>query len=398
MIDSNLESASSPAESLSGRAAASGWFRINLWLHRWASLIATPFFLVLCVTGTILIFHHEIEKLFGILPEAQVVAGTEPAPLAPMVEIASAKMPERKPMYVFFDEDAPERVAIGMGPLEDVKFDRVHPAFFNAFSGAFLQAVDPNKTFTGFILRLHANWFLDLPGQLFGGVIALLVLISVLSGLVVYAPYVKRIAFGMVRRGRGPRLVQLDLHNLIGVVVFGWLFVVSVTGIFLALASIAIQVWTNTELKEMAAKSRGLAVPSELARIAIIDDIIKAAREELPDRRLRFIAFPGTELSGKRHYMALLNGTKGYDNKLFEIVVIEAATGLVSDSRPAPWYLKVILLSEPLHFGDYGGLPLKLLWLACSFLTLFIVGNGAWLWWSRRAPQRRTDTRAEART
>lgn len=26
-------------------------FRINLWLHRWSSLIATPFFLVLCITG-----------------------------------------------------------------------------------------------------------------------------------------------------------------------------------------------------------------------------------------------------------------------------------------------------------------------------------------------------------
>ena len=51
---------------------SSRWFRLNLWLHRWSSLVATPFFLALCVTGTILIFHHEIEGLLGIVPEAKL--------------------------------------------------------------------------------------------------------------------------------------------------------------------------------------------------------------------------------------------------------------------------------------------------------------------------------------
>jgi hypothetical protein len=30
--------------------------------------------------------------------------------------------------------------------------------------------------------------------------------------------------------------------------------------------------------------------------------------------------------------------------------------------RPMPWYAQALLVSQPLHFGDYGGLPLKLLW------------------------------------
>ena len=365
----------------------SRWFRFNVWLHRWSSLIATPFFFILCVTGTILIFHHEIEALLGTLPEVTVPANAKPAPLAPMLAVAQAKSPERKAMYVFWDDDAPERVAIGVGPKGARKFDDVHPAFFNAYTGEYLKSVDFSKTFTGFIFTLHANWFLDLPGQLFGGVIALLVLLSLLSGLVVYAPYVKRIAFGVTRGRPGSRLKQLDLHNLIGVVVLGWAFVVSLTGVFLALASIAIQIWTNTELKEMAAKSvAGAEAP---AQPVDIDAVIATARAALPHRELRFMTFPGTELSGDRHYTALLYGTSGYDDKLFEIVMIEAATGRVTDIRPAPWYLKVIMLSEPLHFGDYGGLPLQLLWFACTWLTMFIVGNGAWLWWTRRRTARR---------
>src|SRR6184192_762071 len=50
--------------------AKTGWFRLNLWLHRWSSLIATPFFLILCITGTVLIFHEEIDRALGYVPGA----------------------------------------------------------------------------------------------------------------------------------------------------------------------------------------------------------------------------------------------------------------------------------------------------------------------------------------
>lgn len=382
---------SSPAANRLARG--SRWFRCNVWLHRWSSLIATPFFFVLCVTGTILIFHHEIESLLGTLPEVTVPADAKRAPLAPMVRLAQAQSPDRKAMYVFWDDDSPERIAIGMGPAGATKFDEVHPAFFNAYTGEFLKSVDFSKTLTGFMLTLHANWFLDLPGRLFGGMIALLVVLSLLSGLVVYAPYVKRIAFGAVRGRPGSRLKQLDLHNLIGVVVLGWAFVVSLTGVFLALASIAIQVWTNTELKEMAA--RPVAGAATSATPVDLDAIVAAAQKALPERQLRFVTFPGTELSGDHHYTALLYGDQGYDDKLFEIVLLDTA-GRVTDTRPAPWYLKLIMLSEPLHFGDYGGLPLQLLWFACTWLTMYIVGNGAWLWWTRRVARRRATAMAGA--
>ena len=29
-----------------------------------------------------------------------------------------------------------------------------------------------------------------------------------------------------------------------------------------------------------------------------------------------------------------------------------------------PWYVKALKLSQPLHFGDYGGMPLKIIWAA----------------------------------
>jgi uncharacterized iron-regulated membrane protein len=68
--------------------------------------------------------------------------------------------------------------------------------------------------------------------------------------------------------------------------------------------------------------------------------------------------------------------------------MIDAQTGEVARDVELPGYLHAIFLSEPLHFGDYGGLPLKLLWSACNLLTLFITANGAWLFFDRRRAQR----------
>lgn len=38
--------------------------------------------------------------------------------------------------------------------------------------------------------------------------------------------------------------------------------------------------------------------------------------------------------------------------------------------RPMPWYMQAPLLAQPLHFGDYAGLPMKLLWAALDVLTI----------------------------
>ena len=39
---------------------------------------------------------------------------------------------------------------------------------------------------------------------------------------------------------------------------------------------------------------------------------------------------------------------------------------------------------QPLHFGDYGGLPLKVIWAALDMLTIVVLGSGLYLWWIRR--------------
>jgi uncharacterized iron-regulated membrane protein len=81
-----------------------------------------------------------------------------------------------------------------------------------------------------------------------------------------------------------------------------------------------------------------------------------------------------------------MHGETPLTSRLLTPVVIDAATGAFTDSREMPWYVTTLLISQPLHFGDYGGMPLKILWAVLDVITIIVLVTGLYLWLRRRRP------------
>ncbi len=81
------------------------------------------------------------------------------------------------------------------------------------------------------MLRLHVNLFAGLPGRLFLGFMGLLLLVAIVSGVVLYAPIMRKLDFGDARRARASRVKWLNLHNLLGIATLVWAFIADTTGI-----------------------------------------------------------------------------------------------------------------------------------------------------------------------
>lgn len=369
--------------------APSKWFRINLWLHRWTSLVATLPFLVLCLTGTVLIFHEEIDAAMGALPPSPGLS-SENRPLNDAVENALAAYPEERVSIIGVEPiDHPGLLLIGTAPLGDPGFDNITRRYAHLSSGELTPETDGQGSLTGVLLQLHAQWFMGPVGRVIGALIALLVVISLLSAMVIYAPYVKRVAFGVLRKKRSSRLYQLDLHNFVGVIVLGWLLVVSVTGFFLGFGSIITGLWAQGQLREYQVIDHSVEVDVRRPPINA-DQAYKVALEAAPEGwSVHVIIWPGTDFTSEQYYAVRIAGS-GINEKLFRIVLVNAITGEVGHVVELPWFIKTIALSQPLHFGDYGGLPLKILWTICAWFTLFITLNGAWLWMDKRRQRRQS--------
>jgi uncharacterized iron-regulated membrane protein len=355
---------------------------VRVWsvVHKWTSLVSTAFMLMLCVTGLPLIFHEEIDDALGTdgVYEAPPV-GTPTLSLDTMLANALAVREGEIPLYLSFDEDRPV-VNFTTGPTPGATAEEMHFAGFDWTSGSALPPF-PEGGVMHFILHLHVDMFMGLPGMLFLGFMGLVAFAAIVSGVVLYAPFMRKLDFGVVRVTRSSRVKWLDYHNLMGVVTVAWLSVVTLTGTINTLSTPIIQLWQADQLSEMMAPYKGL--PPARAE-ASIQEAVDTALAAAPGMRVQFVAFPGVAYSTEHHYAVFMQGATPLTKHLLTPALIDARTGELSAIRPMPWYAQALLLSGPLHFGDYGGLPLKILWALLDIATIVVLVSGLYLWLSRR--------------
>jgi len=352
---------------------------IKRWylVHKWTSLVCTVFLLLLCVTGLPLIFYHEIDHVIGNSIEPPEMPGvTARASLDAIVEAAQARRPKEAVKFLVSDADEPHAWFVRFG--ETISSEETSTlSMFDARTGAFLHDYPVNQGVMRILWRLHVDMFAGLPGTLFLGAMGLVFLASIISGIVLYAPFMRKLPFGSIRWDRARRTQWLDLHNLLGIVTVMWALVVGGTGAINTLATPIFQQWQATELAAMLAPFQGQPSSTESGSVEQVVDSALAAE---PDWELFFLAFPGNRFAGPQHYTAFMRGKTPLTSKLLKPVLIHASTGQVADSRDLPWYVTILLLSQPLHFGDYGGLPLKMIWAVLDIITIIVLGSGLYLW------------------
>ena len=356
--------------------ALKAWYRV----HKWTSLVCTLFLLLLCLTGLPLIFTEEIDVLTGATVEPSEAAPGAPAVgIDRLVEDARQRRPGDKVLYVSRDLDAPAWF-VGLGKSTSTP-DPSAVFKYDAHSGAMIQDIPQRQGLMFTIRALHVDLFAGLPGTLFIGAVGLFFLVSMVSGIVLYAPFMRKLTFGTVRAAKAPRVRWLDLHNLLGIATAAWLLVVAVTGVINTLTLPLLGLWQSTELADMTQAWRGRPPPSTLSSA---QRATETARQAAPGMDVAFVAFPGTVFTTSHHYMVFMRGDTALTSRLLKPVMIDAETGTLTDSRSLPWYLTVILLSQPLHFGDYGGMPLKIIWALFDLVAIGVLGSGLYLWLARR--------------
>lgn len=356
------------------------------WVHKWSSLVCTVFMLLLCITGLPLIFHHEIGHLLGTEVEAPAMpANTPRASLDRVIATAQALHPERVVQFVSQPEDDNGLWFVTLTPTPDPTDDFKSVAV-DARTAAVLAQPKFDEGFMYVMFKLHVDLFAGLPGKLFLGFMGLLMLVAIVSGVVLYAPFMRKLDFGTVRRARQPRLKWLDLHNLLGIVTLVWAFTVGATGMINTWADLIIKYWQHDQLSTLLAPYQAQP-PVPPAERGSLQAALDAALAAAPGNKLSFIAFPGTAFSSPHHNTVFLRGNTALTSRLLTPVLVDARNGAVTAKPDLPWYLTALLVSQPLHFGDYGGLPMQILWALLDIATIIVLGSGLYLWVKRGQPQ-----------
>ncbi|THF59440.1 PepSY-associated TM helix domain-containing protein [Pseudothauera rhizosphaerae] len=369
-----------------------------LGAHQWLGIVFAALIYLVCVSGTLSVLADEFAQW--------------EAPSAPRVNSAAAGLYARVAAAAFAEARAggADHDLFVFGPTPELPWLRVFALGEHDGPGAPVELewladaegrlqAPPRTPWTRFLRDHHYHLHLPAPyGAWAVGAVGTLLLASLLSGLLAHRR-IFRDAFRL-RRGGSRRVSLADLHNRIGVWALPFHLIVSLTGSLLGLAGLIVMLLALAAYQ--GDQDRAVAAllgpqPGSDHAAAPLPETVPMLREierSTPGATITSVVFQHVGTAGQlvsiataepRHLARNERWTfDGQGNFLAKAGFTDGSVGM-----------RIYGMLQPLHFGTYGGIGLKLIYVALGLGMCLVVATGPMLWLARRRGQGRPLPAAE---
>lgn len=339
-------------------------------VHSWLGLIAGIFILSFFLTGSVIVFRKEVNRWQH--PHLHTV---QPAgAFLPYDRLYREAVRQSPQLHLYSFRYIPER------PGETIEmrvYDTAIKAYgllyLDPYTGKVLGTTWGNSLYD-LLLTLHYTFFLGKVGELLAGIFALALIGSVITGLIVYRKHLLQVLlFRQKMKWRNWRMVSSNLHRTIGVWALVFNLVLAGSGFYMMLYAFDLKAQFGSNA------STSVATPPEVQ--ADIDSLIGKGTALLSNGRFYYLDFPrnpGEPLAVYTDGGFWLWGD--YNNKV-EFDPANGAVRKVMRQEDMSLGTKLEYALYTLHYGQYGGTAIKMLYslFALSGAVLSITGFMLWL-------------------
>ncbi|MDX5443105.1 MAG: PepSY domain-containing protein [Hymenobacteraceae bacterium] len=335
-------------------------------LHHWCGLIAGIFLLAISISGSLLVFHDELDDNFyarGSFLDApaqslRIDRSFDKVRAAnPGWEIRVPGLPESDTKALKYE------LRQGM----QRKWVYVHPE-----TGEWLHTYNrADKRLTQVLLEMHYTLFAGTFGKVLVLLTGLALLVLTITGFMLYRKSIlKVLLFRQKISVSSKRAFFSSLHRVIGVWSLLFVLLMSISGVWLGYLVV------NSALKK---KSATVAVP---ALPVSVDALLGQVRQQHPDFEVTYLRFPNSP-DGALSVLGRLQNDPAVYGKFYSGFQINYKTGAVEKVvfvKDAPIYERALTILKPLHFGDYAGLPVKILYCFFGLMPGVLSVSGFFIW------------------
>ncbi len=337
--------------------------------HSWASVLAGLLMFVVCWSGTVATLSREIDWLLD--PALRVTPQAQRASWGEIAAAAQRAHPETKvssigaPLYAHAAAEVVMEVASGdsLRVYVDPYTARVqgHTTYFNV-----------QRFFRSFHMSLF-DWGGSGAGYYIVCALSLVLLASLVTSLVFYKRWWR--GFFTLKRAHGARVFWSDAHKLAGVWSLWFVAAIAVTGgwYLFEMARYQIDPTGSEGQFDVPAAPRAAAAADPLP----IDALVARAQAMRPDLEIRGLRPDDGGVfyaDGQAHHWLVRDRANA--------VHLDRRDGnplLSQDAGELSLYWRWSDTADPLHFGDFAGLPTKVIWCAFGLLMCSLSLSGAYL-------------------
>ena len=398
-----------------------------VWLHRWVGLATAGFLILVGLTGSLLAFNIELERVFAPKLFAQPRPGSAPLDLATLAERAQAQLPQARVTSVTYAE--PDQVSVGFEP-RDAKDRGAAPDFgFDEFylepwTGAELGRRKRGDLSQGlinlmpFIYDLHWRLALGDLGQWILGILALAWTVDCFVGVYLTLPPSSKDFWRrwkpawLIKRNASAYRLNFDLHRAGGLWFWTLLFVFAWSSVMMDIRPAYEWVmrrlfdYQDSPVTTLILEAQAPAHDPRLGwREALATGERLAASESV---RRNFVAGPPLSLAyfpQANLYLYEFRGSRDLFDRSPKGGSTSVAFGgdsgeLMELSQPTGEHVGNTIESwlYALHMARVFGMPYRLLVCVLGLVIAMLSVTGVYIWWKNGAARgfhaRQSDSRA----
>jgi uncharacterized iron-regulated membrane protein len=359
--------------------------------HMVMGLVAGALLYIVCLTGAIAVFHAEWQRIEQ--PDAPEMTSISPQSVQRAVSDLLAKE-SRQMDHLFVHLPVPDLPRTTL----TADFTTDHNAFHVDADGKAVVAEE--NAWSEFLVALH--YTLNLPaliGIVIVGALGVIMLALSLSG-VLALPRIFRDAFRL--RARGKNGVGLaDWHNRLSVWTLPYGVAIAFTGAVIGLSSLTAYAIAadgyDGDLEAVYAPIFGAEAESNLAPSGLpnVEPALRYMQQNHPDVTLTYVVLhePKTvgqhiQLIGTLDKRLVFGEYYNFDAQGRFLNVSGVADGDIGRQFAASNY--------NLHFGNFGGLAVKIAYLLFGLAIAVVCATGSYIWLGKRARKGANEPRLRA--
>lgn len=360
--------------------------RTVLKIHTWMALGVFLPLLLISLTGSILVFKHEIDSV--LMPTKVRVANIEAERLD--LDTLEQKVQQAVPNYeiagwvLFQDHGRADLVYTMQHGTSDWSY-----LLLDQYTGEILaEPVGVTHYLTDWLLSLHYTLLLDHTGILASAIVAIIMCLLGITGVIIYRKFWKN--FFILRWNRRMTVWFTDLHKMTGIISTPIFLILGITGGYWNITHFYYEEFTEHD------HEHHIMVEQLYPESLSLQNLLEDATSRIDSFTPTYIGFPYEPERGLAVWGDV--PTLNFLASEYSSTVFYSDAGKyksTTDVRELSAGALFLDSFRRLHYGTFGGLPIKILWCVIGLTPIIFSVTGLTVWYSRKRKRKDSKRKRE---